>query len=157
MQRSWGRRQHEGGIQATPSLDWFRWCLKRRMCVDKTGWEILEPVVSRFFKVFSTIYIFFKTYNPFLASQISHRGTVLKRRSKYRSGVNLDFLLLCLHKDSDLCGCHHPSVPGSPVLCPYLHAPPFSMFLVALSPPLSSSSENSTHSTMWVPSCSIQA
>lgn len=92
--------------------------------MDKTGWEILEPVVSRFFKVFSTIYIFFKTYNPFLASQISHRGTVLKRRSKYRSGVNLDFLLLCLHKDSDLCGCHHPSVPGSPVLCPYLHALP---------------------------------
>lgn len=149
-----------GGIQGTPSLDWVRWCLKRRMSVDKSGWgDPLACSIEILQGLFHYICFFFFKYNLFTESQISHRGILLKRRGKDEVELTLPFsLCFCLHKDSGLCGCHLPfCAQFSSCLASLSHAPLFSIFLVALSPPFSSSLENSAHSTMWVPSCSVQA
>ena len=104
-------------------------------------------------QVFPTIFVFFffkKTYNPFLESQISRRGTLLKRRGKDRSGVKLAFLL-CFASTRTVVSVGVISLLRPVLLLScipiYMH-PLFSMFLVALSPPLSSSLENFAHSTM---------
>lgn len=103
--------------------------------MDKSGWEILACSIEILQGLFHYIF-FFLTYNPFLESQISHRGILLKRRGKDRSGVNLAFSCVLppqgqwsLWVSSPFCA------QFSSCLASLSTCTPLSIFLVALSPP----------------------